>query len=82
MLAARTRLGPGGRLVIPADHRRALGLEVGDEVLLTVDDGTLRIATLKQAVANAQALVKRHNPKGESLSESLMRDRRDEARKR
>lgn len=82
MLTARTHVGPGGRLVIPAEHRRALGLEVGDEVLLTVDDGTLKVASLKQAVARAQALVKRHNPKNESLSESLIRDRRAEARKR
>jgi bifunctional DNA-binding transcriptional regulator/antitoxin component of YhaV-PrlF toxin-antitoxin module len=69
-------------VVIPAEHRRALGLEVGDELLLTVDDGSLRIATLKQAVAEAQALVKRYNPKDESLSQSLIRDRRAEARKR
>jgi len=82
MLTARTHLGPGGRVVIPAEHRRALGLEVGDELLLTVDDGSLRIATLKQAVAEAQALVKRYNPKDESLSQSLIRDRRAEARKR
>ena len=57
-------------------------MEVGDEVLLTVDGGTLRIATLKQAVADTQAWVKKLNPKGESLSESLIRDRRAEARKR
>lgn len=82
MLRARTHVGPGGRLVIPADHRRALGLEVGDEVILTVDEGALRVATLKQTMARAQALVKRHNPKGKSLAESLIRDRRAEARKR
>ena len=82
MLKARTHVGPGGWLTIPASHRRALGLEVGDEILMTVDDGTLTVTTLKQAVARAQALVKRHNPKGKSLSESLMRDRGAQAPKR
>ena len=36
-----TKIAHGGRLVIPAKHRRALGLRTGDEVILRVVDGEL-----------------------------------------
>lgn len=74
-----TKIGPGGRLVIPAARRRELDLEVGDEVVLKVEEGELRISSLKHRIARVQALMKRHNKRGESLSESLIRDRRAEA---
>jgi len=36
MSSARAKIGPGGRLVIPAAQRRELGLEVGDQVVVRV----------------------------------------------
>jgi AbrB family looped-hinge helix DNA binding protein len=81
MSSARAKIGPGGRLVIPAAQRRELGLEVGDQVVLRVADNELRITSLNQRIRHIQALVRRHNPSGELLSESLIRDRRAEAAK-
>jgi bifunctional DNA-binding transcriptional regulator/antitoxin component of YhaV-PrlF toxin-antitoxin module len=75
----RAKIGPGGCLVIPAAQRRELGLEIGDEVLSeTAGDGLL-VSSLKNRIARVQALVRKHNASGESLSESLIRDRRAEA---
>ena len=81
MIGVRAKIGLGGRLVIPAAQRRELGLEVGDHVLIRVEDQELRVSSLDRRIEHVQALVRRHNRKGELLSESLIRDRRAEAAK-
>lgn len=81
MSSARAKIGPGGRLVIPAAQRRELGLEVGDQVVIRVEDQELRVSSLSHRIERVQALVHRHNRTGEMLSESLIRDRRAEAAK-
>jgi len=68
-------------LVIPASQRKALGIAVGDEVILATQPDGLKVTSMKQAIADAQALVRRHNPNGDLLSESLIEDRRAEARR-
>ena len=76
---ARTRLNENGRIVIPAAMRAALGLQSGDEVTLIVDDGELRLTTPARRIERAQRLVRKHVPKGVSLSAELIADRRREA---
>ena len=75
----KTTISEGGRLVIPAAYRKALGLKPGDEVLLTLEDGEIRVVSTRQAVARAQNLIRRYIPKGRSLSEELIKERREEA---
>jgi AbrB family looped-hinge helix DNA binding protein len=74
-----TRIGSGGRVVIPAEYRRALGVGPGDDVVMLLEDGEVRILSVKQAVARAQALVRRYVAEGSSLAGELIADRRDEA---
>lgn len=74
-----SRLGEGGRLVIPVEYRRALGVEVGDELVLTLEDGSLRVTTPREAIRRAQALVRSYVPEGRSLSDELIADRRRES---
>jgi len=52
MIQIKTKLGEGGRIVIPAEYRQALGLQVGDEVILRLEDGSLRIFTPRQATTS------------------------------
>lgn len=78
-MGIKTRLGKGGRLVIPARFRTALALQSGDPVLLKLKDGELRLIPLKQAITTAQHQVRRYVPAGTSLVEALLRDRRAEA---
>jgi AbrB family looped-hinge helix DNA binding protein len=73
MSSVRAKIGPGGRLVIPVAQRRQLGLEVGDQVVISVENDELHVVSLEQRVKRIQALVRRHNPRGERLSESLIR---------
>ena len=81
MSMIRAKIGRGGRLVIPASQRRDLGIAEGDEVILETEGHALRVTALKQAIAEAQALVRKHNPRRKSLSESLIRERRAEERR-
>jgi len=80
-LVERVAIGEGGRVVIPASYRQALGLDDGDEVILQLVEGELRILTPEQALRRAQALVRRHVPAGRSLAEELIQERRQEARR-
>ncbi|HEY3445696.1 MAG TPA: AbrB/MazE/SpoVT family DNA-binding domain-containing protein [Myxococcales bacterium] len=77
---AKTRLTAGGRLVLPARFRRALGLKVGDEVVLCLSGREVRMMAPREAVRRAQELVRRHVPRGTALSQELLRDRRAETR--
>ena len=52
------KIAAGGRIVLPANFRRELGVEVGDEVLLRFDDGEVRILKRDQAIRRAQAIVR------------------------
>ncbi len=72
------QVAEGGRIVIPAKYREALGLQVGDEVLLRLEDGELRVYTFDQAVRRAQAIVREYIPEGHPLSEELIAERRRE----
>ncbi len=74
-----TKIGRGGRIVIPAQYRRAMGVAPGDEVILVLETDGIRIVTRQQALRRAQAVVRRYVPEGRSLSEELLRERRAEA---
>jgi antitoxin PrlF len=75
MIQIKTKLGEGGRIVIPAEYRQALGLQVGDEVILRLEGKELRIFTLNQAIKRAQELVSRYIPREGSLADELIAER-------
>lgn len=74
-------IGEGGRLVIPAPYRQALGVGEGDMVSLRLEDGELRILTPRQALRRAQVLVRRYVPAARSLADELIAERQQEARR-
>ena len=80
MASHRAKVTEGGRVVIPAELRRQLGLQPGAEVVLDVADGELRIRSVRQAVESAQALVRRYVAQGTSLADELIAERREAAR--
>ncbi len=79
MLASKVKLGQGGRVLVPADMRRALGMHVGDELCIKVENQEIRIFNLQHAVSEAQNLMAKYNPQKASLSEEIIQDRRNEA---
>jgi AbrB family looped-hinge helix DNA binding protein len=78
MPQTRSRLDRGGRVVIPAEYRRALGLRAGEEVILRLEDGEVRLLTLAEGIRRAQELVRRYLPEGRSLSDELIAGRKEQ----
>lgn len=74
-----TRLGKGGRVVIPSPYRKALGLKTGDPVILQLEGVELRILTPREALARAQAMVRPYLHRRKTLVEELTSERRREA---
>ena len=74
--AARTvRLGPQGRLVLPADLRRELGLSAGDEL-------EVQVRKVKRAEAALEAVRRAFaGSRGRSLTRELITERRREAKR-
>ena len=79
-LKTRMRVNENGRVVIPASFRKRLGIRVGDEVVLQIQDDELRITTLKRSIERAQRLVRKHVKPGTSLVDELIAERREAAR--
>lgn len=79
MAARHVRIAPGGRVVVPAEFRKALGLAVGDDVVIELKDGELHLHSLDAAIRRVQELVRRYVPEGVSLAHELIRERREEA---
>jgi AbrB family looped-hinge helix DNA binding protein len=76
----RTRVNQNGRIVIPAAFRKRLGIRVGDEVVLRVEDDELRVSTLKHNLERTQRMVDKHAKRGASLVDELIAERRESAR--
>ena len=75
----KVRMIEGGKLIVPVQMRRRLGLSPGDTVLMGIADGELHVRPLGKALAEARALVRKYVPAGNMLSDELIADRRAEA---
>jgi AbrB family looped-hinge helix DNA binding protein len=74
------RVADGGRIVIPAVVRERLGMEVGAELVLTVEDDHATLINARAARRKAREKVRRYVPPNASLSNELMAERKAEAR--
>jgi AbrB family looped-hinge helix DNA binding protein len=78
----RIRLGPQGRIVIPAHFRRAMGIETGEPLVATLDgEGRLVIETRKAAWESLRRQLGTAIPDGVDLVAELIAERRAEARR-
>lgn len=78
-METRVQIQNGGRFVVPVNFRKALKIKTGDEIIVRLENGSIRLIPLQQAVLLAQTAVKRYVPPGESLVEALIKMRREEA---
>jgi len=74
-----TKVTQGGRIVIPAEMRKQLGIEIGENVNLEYDEGFLKITTRKAVLRRLQENLRKHIPEGVSLVDELIAERRKEA---
>ena len=78
MDSIKTKLGQGGRIVLPAEFREALGIKIGDELILSLKEDEVRVYTRRAAIKRAQGMLK-HIAPGRSLVDELIQERRAEA---
>jgi AbrB family looped-hinge helix DNA binding protein len=79
MSGRHVRIAAGGRVVIPAEFRKALGVEIGDDMVIELTNGELRLRSFDAALKRVQEIVRRYVPEDVSLADELIRERRAEA---
>ncbi len=72
------KLGQNGRMIIPAELRRNLELEEGDELLVTVE-GKRLVLEIEAALLERLYATVGEPFEDELVSDSLLRERREEA---
>jgi AbrB family looped-hinge helix DNA binding protein len=80
-IETRTRVNENGRVVIPSAFRKALGIKVGDEIVLRIEDDELRITTQQLRIRRAQARARKYLKPGRSLAKELLAERREDAKR-
>ncbi|MGH2354775.1 MAG: AbrB/MazE/SpoVT family DNA-binding domain-containing protein [Chloroflexota bacterium] len=77
---SQVRVGPQGRVVIPAALRKAAGIDTGDTLVARAEAGRVVLETRAAILARLRWRL-RHIPADVSLADELIRDRREEARR-
>lgn len=80
--AKTVKISKGGRIVIPAAFRKQMGLETGDDVVLELEEGTLRVQSRAQRVQRALDSLYELVKDGPSMADELIAERRTEAARR
>ena len=75
----RTKVGPDGRVMIPAALRKELGLTAGDELVVSRDQDGIHLRTRPIALERARRLVARYIPADADLVAELRIARRTDA---
>ena len=65
--------------MIPVEVRKALGIEKGQELTLSLTDDGLTLRTLERARARVKALARAHRKDDRSVVDAFLAARRSEA---
>lgn len=78
----RSKLQDGGRVVIPAKLRKELGIKEGEYVVFRQNKkGDIAIMSYRDVIRKVQQTMAKYIKPGQSLVDSLLNDRREEARR-
>jgi len=79
MAILRGKVIAGGRVALPADFRRSLGLQNGDTVLFELNGDEVRIRPARSALRRVQERLRAFAPSDGLVSDELIAERRAEA---
>lgn len=79
MRRVNAKVDGNGRVCIPAEYRRELGLEAGDGVLIELQPGEVHIISHAEALQRLKDEVARRVGPDRSLADELIAERRAEA---
>ncbi len=77
--SSEIRMGRQGRIVVPAELRSQLGFGEGDRLIARIEDGELRISTIRANLERARRIVRQYVPDGTDLVGELIAERRADA---
>ena len=75
----KSTINENGRIVIPAEIRKKMGLMAGDTVVMALEDGVLRIESQEVKIRRIQEELKEFAKPGKCASDELVTDRHAEA---
>jgi AbrB family looped-hinge helix DNA binding protein len=75
----RGKVSGMGRIVLPAELRRELGITDGDDLLFSRMPHGIQVTTLDHAVRQAQETVARYIPEAVNLVDELRQHRQKDA---
>ena len=78
MTVVVVNVAENGRMVLPAEVRRAIGLDGAGQLRIEVTESGAQITTRRQALLRARERIRSIVPAARSLSEELIADRRRE----
>jgi len=77
----KTRINDNGRIVIPAGIRQRMGIKPGDTLFLTLEGDVLKVEPHLAGIRRVQESLRHLIPAGRLLSDELIAERREEARR-
>jgi AbrB family looped-hinge helix DNA binding protein len=77
----QARINQNGRIVVPAVIRKGMGLKLGDSVVMSLEDGVLRIEPHRARVRRVQESLRKVIPADQVLSDELIAESREEAQR-
>ena len=75
----RVRIDAAGRIVVPAGFRKSLGIGPGEELLMSLDDGFVRLQTIDAALERVRVIARRRRRNDASVVDEFIAERRAEA---
>lgn len=79
--SARIRVGQQGRVVIPAELRQALAIQPGDVLVARSEQDKLVLERPRAVLERIRERFRAAVPRGISLADELIAERREEARR-
>lgn len=80
-VSAHAKINANGRIVIPSKLRQEMGVKPGDGVVMTVENGVLRMESYFSVIQRIQEEFRPFRKPGALASEELIAERREEARR-
>ncbi|HXH69271.1 MAG TPA: AbrB/MazE/SpoVT family DNA-binding domain-containing protein [Pyrinomonadaceae bacterium] len=78
-LTVKTKVTEGGRIVIPAKLRKALGIEIGENVTIEIQNNSLHILSRKETLRRVKDSVRKYAKPETSAVDELIKERREES---
>lgn len=78
MFVYKTIIGENGRIIIPAKIRKEANLKVGQDIIMNVQNGEVKISSYTSQITNIQETVRQYTQGKISLVDKLFELRKED----